>query len=635
MERVLIKKALEKYKEAWEITSFYLEGDIPSKKLDNAINTFALGIERKDVVALYDSTLFGSAKEGVVFTESKLYCKTTLEKPMKIWYEDIEKLSIKKFEKKKDCNKELEIITCDGKVLITTTLINKTPLKNLLNELKEISSGNIRSDKSINLKQKNNITVIGGLGTSNYGTVNKLYDEEKFNANQGHGFAAERANDLYDKVTFKDTKIMGDSNIKNGADRIVDGVEIQSKYCKTGSRCISECFEDGKMRYTVENGQKPMQIEVPSDLYNDAVKAMENRIENGEVPGVTDPKEAKNIVRKGHVTYAQAKNIAKAGTVESLVYDSVNGAIISVSAFGVSAVITFATAVWSGEEFDTAIKTATYAGLKIGGTAFATSVLASQFSKAGLNSALVSSSEAIVNMIGPKASAVLVNAFRNGSNIYGAAAMKSAAKLLRGNVITAGVTVIVLSSFDIVSIFRGRISGSQLFKNIANTASGVAGGVGGWVAGATAGAALGSAVPIVGNAVGGVVGGVIGSLAGGAVAGKVSGVILDEFIEDDVNELVEIIEDEFKKIALEYMLNQKEAEKAIDRLRDKLDGKKLKDMFASNNKKVFARELVEKLIINEIKKRKRILIPTNEEMRVALVAVLEDISNEEESIQDI
>ncbi len=67
-------------------------------------------------------------------------------------------------------------------------------------------------------------------------------------------------------------------------------------------------------------------------------------------------------------------------------------------------------------------------------------------------------------MMGPKASAVLINAFRVGSKpIYGAAAMKAAAKLL-SNTITAGITFVVLSSFDVANIFRGRISGKQLFK---------------------------------------------------------------------------------------------------------------------------------------------------------------------------
>ena len=76
-----------------------------------------------------------------------------------------------------------------------------------------------------------------------------------------------------------------------------------------------------------------MQIEVPSDKYDAAVEAMQEKIRKGKIPGVTDPDEAKNIVRKGHFTYEQAKNIAKAGTVESLTYDAVNGAIIATSAF--------------------------------------------------------------------------------------------------------------------------------------------------------------------------------------------------------------------------------------------------------------------------------------------------------------
>ena len=151
----------------------------------------------------------------------------------------------------------------------------------------------------------------------------------------------------------------------------------------------------------------PMQIEVPSDKYEVAVAAMEEKIKSGQVKGVTNPSEAKNIVRKGHFTYEQAKNIAKAGKVESLTYDAVNGAIIASSAFGVSAVISFACSMWNGEKPDIALKKAIYSGIKVCGTTFITSVLASQLSKAGLNSALVGSSEAMVSLIGPKASAVI------------------------------------------------------------------------------------------------------------------------------------------------------------------------------------------------------------------------------------
>ena len=80
-----------------------------------------------------------------------------------------------------------------------------------------------------------------------------------------------------------------------------------------------------------------------------------------------------------------------------------------------TAMIALATNLWNGEELEKSLKIATASGLKVGGTAFVTSVLAGQLSKAGLNSALVGSSEAIVSVMGPKASALLINAFRDGA----------------------------------------------------------------------------------------------------------------------------------------------------------------------------------------------------------------------------
>lgn len=507
---------------------------------------------------------------------------------------------------------------------------NKYDIEKTFREIQEkIKSGQIEVASSTS-----------GIIYGNVSNASTIYGMDKFNTPRGHGFAAENANHLYDKISKGDfigkdnVKLTGEEIdpktgriIKNGADRVVDGVNIQTKYCASGSKCISECFENGKLRYLNSDGT-PMQIEVPSDKYDAAVKAMENRIKNGEVPGVSDPSKAKEIVRKGNFTYEQAKNIARFGTVESITFDAVNGVIIATGAMGISATLTFATAIWSGEDFDAAIKKATYAGLKVGGTTFVTAIISSQLSRAGLNSALVGSSEAIVSLMGPKASAMLVNAFRSGGNIYGAAAMKSAAKLLRGNAITGAVSVVVLSSFDVANIFRGRISGSQLFKNIANTASTVAGGTAGWVGGATAGAAIGSAIPIVGTAIGGVVGGILGSFAGGAAAGKVSGAVLNEFIEDDANKMVKIVEAVFTQLAEDYLLNKKEAENIIDKLKDRLTGKLLKDMFASSGRERFANNILEPLVEEEVKKRKVIKVPSAIEMSNGLREVLEELSDE-------
>ena len=52
--------------------------------------------------------------------------------------------------------------------------------------------------------------------------------------------------------------------------------------------------------------------------------------------------------------------------------------------------------------------------------------------------------------------------------------------------------------------------------------------------------------------------------------------VLGNFIEDDADEMVRIIEKQFGELAVDYLLNQKEAEKVADNLQGKLDGKILK-----------------------------------------------------------
>lgn len=99
-----------------------------------------------------------------------------------------------------------------------------------------------------------------------------------------------------------------------------------------------------------------MQIEVPSDKYNSAIAAMRERIKRGEVSGVSDAKDAENIVCKGHFTYEQAKNRAKVGTVELLVYNAANGTIIATLTFGITAILIFATSIWNGEKKEEVLK---------------------------------------------------------------------------------------------------------------------------------------------------------------------------------------------------------------------------------------------------------------------------------------
>lgn len=478
-------------------------------------------------------------------------------------------------------------------------------------------------DKRGELKQE---AGTAGIVYGNVSNASTIYGEEKFHAVRGHGFAAERANTLYDKLTGHDVRLVGDSNVPDGADRIVDGINIQSKYCSTGGKCISECFKDGKFRYINSDGT-PMQIEVPFDKYDSAVQAMQERISRGEIEGVTNPEDAKVIVRQGKFTYEQAKNIARAGTVDSLKYDAANGTVIATGAFGVTSVLSFAVSIWNGEDIDTALVSAVYDGLKVSGVTFITAVLAGQLTKAGLNSMLVHASENMVKVLGTKGYTVLANAFRNGNhiygNIYGAAAIKSTAKMLRGNMITGIASVVVLSSGDIADIFRGRISGSQFLKNIANTTATAAGGTVGWVAG--------SLIPIP------VVGSIAGSMIGGAIAGKASSTALDHFIEDDANGTVRIIKTTYIEISMEYLLTEQEVGDVADYIGKNVTGKDLKDMYASDNREYYARMLILPYVERKVSRREHINGMDAKGLQRGLRMVLEGISDSEEyknSVQD-
>ena len=262
--------------------------------------------------------------------------------------------------------------------------------------------------------------------------ANIYADNVVLSAARGHGFAAEKANHLWDKITGKDASIIGGDNVKNGADRLVNGVLIQTKYCSSGSKCINQCFENDTFRYIAPDGT-PMQIEVPSDMYESAIKSMEDKIIKGKVPGVTDPKEAKNIVRKGNITYTQARNIAKFGTIESLTYDAVNGVKLAGTTAGLSAIIAFSCSLWSGDDWKKALEESCYTGLKVGGTAWASSIISSQVGRTGVEQSLRGTTDWVVRNLGYKTSAIIANAIRSGSDIYGAAAANYLSKALRGN----------------------------------------------------------------------------------------------------------------------------------------------------------------------------------------------------------
>lgn len=460
----------------------------------------------------------------------------------------------------------------------------------------------------------------GAVVTGNHQTVIRLLEQSKFQTQNGHGFAAERGNNLIDRWQGKNASVVGDDNVKNGADRKIinrDGTVtwIQDKYYSTGKQSIDACFENNSFRYFDGDGN-PMQIEVPADQYDEAVAQLKDRIRKGHVKGVTNEAEAETLVRKGHLTFQQARNLAKAGTIESLKYDAKNGAVSAACGFGISAVMNYAVCRLNGDNRAEAIKTAAAEGIKTGAVVFATSVIAGQLVKTKAVKVFAPSAEALTKALGPKFSKALLNAV--GKETAGTSVESSAAKILRNQGLTSAITVIVLNAGDIVELFQGRISARQLIKNLAVSTAGVAGGYAGSVIGGAAGSAV---APGVGTAVGSVTGAVIVGGAVGYAADKVAGV----FIKDDAEEMLELIQEVFLQTADEYLLNEAEADCVVEELKDTLTGDNLKEMYKSNDKASYARTLIEPLISKQLNQRKKIDLPTEEELRAEMLASMEGV----------
>lgn len=75
----------------------FVAPDIPFKKLHNAIEDYAKKVRRKDVVALYDATLMGSAKDGALFLADRfVFQNNNLEPAYDILYDDLVEVNLKK-----------------------------------------------------------------------------------------------------------------------------------------------------------------------------------------------------------------------------------------------------------------------------------------------------------------------------------------------------------------------------------------------------------------------------------------------------------------------------------------------------------------------------------------------------------
>lgn len=401
----------------------------------------------------------------------------------------------------------------------------------------------------------------------------------KYHTKGGHGFAAEDANDVADRLRGKNAAVVGKTNESNGADRLVGGVRIQSKYCKTAAETVRSAFHrGGNYRYA---GQV---LEVPNDQYDQCVEHMRRYIREGRVPGHANPADAEKLVAKGTVTYRQARNIARAGNVDSVKFDVKTGAAVAVGTVGLSFALNYAQACRQGLAHDDALLAAARHALAAGSTAWVAHLISAQLLRTKAAAVCTVTTRGAVraaahSAIGRKAVDGIARASL-GKAVHGAAAVNHVSKLLRSNAVTGSVMVAVSCAPDFYrAAFDQSISWQQFTKNTAVQAAGVAGGVGGWMGGAAVGASVGSAIPGIGTAIGGLIGGAIGALGIGGASGALAKTIADEFVEDDAKRLLRILQKELQTLAHEYMLSMGEFEEVVEVVRGEVDGDWLRGMY--------------------------------------------------------
>ena len=466
---------------------------------------------------------------------------------------------------------------------------------------------------------------IGVAGLQSAQSAVFVEQKASINTPAGHGEMAEEAITLADRFLGYDAKVVGRDNAKDGPDRIVNDAFIQTKYYNSARGSLEACFrpEDGMYRYMKDN--KPMQLEVPKDQYERVLKGFERKIEQGKVPGVTDPKEAKNIVRKGRLTYKQAVNLTKPGTIESLVYDAATGAVMCSCVFGITFVATVFLTWRKTGDVKQAVKTGMSAGIQVFGISFVQHMVVSQIARTGLANSLLAPSQYVVGKLGYQASATIVNGIRALSGkgaIYGAAASKHLAKILRSNVITSALTFAIFSIPETYNLAAKKISAAQYTKNMTVLIGSIAGGTGGAVAAGVAAAkiagAAGTAVaPGVGTAVG-----IAGGFVGGVVGAKAVDMVGDILHEDDVDIFGRLFNAVVSCMIGEYLLNAAEMDQLMVAL-DHVPQKEFKSMFGSLLKAERQEEMIRDFLKPHFEKiaseREPFALPSGEMMLEALM----------------
>lgn len=444
------------------------------------------------------------------------------------------------------------------------------------------------------------------------------------NTTSGHGEMAEEAITMLDRLSGLDARVVGRDNARDGADRWVSGEYIQTKYYRSARGSMEACFdaETGLYRYMRDGA--PMQLEVPSDQYAQVLEGFRKKIEQGRVPGVTDPAAAEEIVRRGRLSYRQAVNLTRPGTIESLLYDARTGAVSCACAMGLSFVATLFLRYRETRDWRASIRGGLGVGAQVFGLSFLQHILISQFARTPMADAAAGAIEALLDRA--EAAPALMDALcalAGQSGVAQATALGRIARMLGGRLAGGAFSLAVFSIPDTYRLAARKISGAQFAKNMGVTLGSLAGGTGGAIAAGAAAAKISAAagtaiLPGVGTAVG-----FAGGLAGGMLGAKLADLLADILHEDDAERYARLFNAYLAEMMGEYLLDGAEMDALIDDL-NAVEPERFRALYASLNRAERQEALIRNFLTPRFERvaaaRARFRLPTDAQIAEALAA---------------
>ena len=197
----------------------------------------------------------------------------------------------------------------------------------------------------------------------------------------------------------------------------------------------------------------------------------------------------------------------------------------------------------------------------------------------------------IARLAAPKTAQMLYNAVRVGPRLI----LRSAFELLRANMVTRVISVVVLLAIDKFSLIKGRISVKQFVINVTLALMLLVGGTAGWVLGSHALSQL------VESLILGILAGLIGAGILSAVLSFAVNKIIHLFVTDDTEDMLDIYSRCFATLAEEHRLNNEEIDMAVEKIG--MSRQMVRDIFVEKDKPAFANDTIEPHVLDVARQR--------------------------------